>query len=222
MKKWICLITIFLLSCIIIENDAFSLDLYGYTFDDDAFADKAYFIDGTIEFGGFIPTGDISNDLNTALAGSNMSTWIRSQYDPIKDIRTGYTVELHFVDNYIYNGVGSDLIGWEFGTSEPFSISIYNPQLGSWTDFWNIYTNDIGDMNVGEIDFDHWGLSSEIEISKIRVSSQYWSNSWIDGEIAAFGGLNSNPVPEPTTMVLLGAGLIGLAGLGRKKFFGKG
>ena len=35
------------------------------------------------------------------------------------------------------------------------------------------------------------------------------------------GGSEPSPVPEPATLILLGCGLVGLAGVGRKKFFKK-
>jgi hypothetical protein len=58
----------------------------------------------------------------------------------------------------------------------------------------------------------------------------YSHSTLLEGDSTGFGtvsysveGFQTNPnaVPEPATMLLLGAGLIGLAGYGRKKSFKK-
>jgi hypothetical protein len=44
----------------------------------------------------------------------------------------------------------------------------------------------------------------------------FWPDEGAISHVAIYGGEGA-PVPEPATMLLLGAGLIGLAGMGRKK-----
>jgi len=51
---------------------------------------------------------------------------------------------------------------------------------------------------------------SDLNISDINVS-----------RISHVGEFGTTPVPEPSTMFLLGSGLLGLVGYGRKKFFKK-
>ena len=52
--------------------------------------------------------------------------------------------------------------------------------------------------------------------------SSFSSSSGAATTVVQIGdGPEGSPVPEPTTLILLGAGLVGLAGVGRKKLFKK-
>jgi hypothetical protein len=61
----------------------------------------------------------------------------------------------------------------------------------------------------------------------VGTGTYYEDFSWLGPISNTFGGINTGQsfsaqaVPEPSTLLLLGSGLIGLAGYGRKKFFNK-
>jgi len=69
------------------------------------------------------------------------------------------------------------------------------------------YTALEGDLNIGSF------LGIEIVSGGAQLN---FDNVRLSNDIT-----HTNAVPEPTTMLLLGTGLLGLAGFGRKKFFKK-
>ncbi len=94
------------------------------------------------------------------------------------------------------------------------TIDAFDPATGS-------LLGELSDLS-GPIHVDGlWGLTFGNGVNGGDSNALYFT-AGIDGQThGLFGSIRVAPVPEPCTMLLIGSGLIGLAGYGRKKFLKK-
>ncbi len=120
-----------------------------------------------------------------------------------------------FNDIIIWNRVGNP-----FGQLSDFTVSVFDNHSNTiWTSHYDFFIENTTAGTIGEtssgmiIDF---GTGISGEIVKIQNGPQAGQGYLALAEVQVLQS-NNNPVPEPATMLLLGVGLLGIAGVSRKQ-----
>jgi hypothetical protein len=157
------------------------------------------------------PPGNVELSDTTTAGGDFGSNYLRSGSDgaieiafterQILEIYFDWGSRLKFISE---TGETKGFYAYADGSDTPFYSYIFSDDEWAASDT-GVYINfiDLGIAPVSSLKFANSPANGYITLDNLRIEND--------------DGRDSAPVPEPATMLLLGSGLIGLAGIGRKK-----
>jgi hypothetical protein len=154
---------------------------------------------------------------------SRYYTWGINWSKPANEVITGASITFNNIYDWTYEPdilythlLDSATVGVQFRTDNEGGGDHFASQgvlIGTWSDPYGDWTHrTTKTFVIGSSNFD-WLADGNFGFG-IDPDCHYYN----DGVVAK---IETRPVPEPSTMLLLGFGLIGLTGFGRKKLFKK-
>lgn len=153
---------------------------------------------------------DFLQERSFITAANNVGTALENLYaDGARDILVGNLPDIGSTPAFYYGENAKVATYWTLG---------FNAQLEN---VLSVFKKNYEDAILYELDaFD---IFSSFEPGTSKWSKLFWNDGFHPSStghqlIADYAYNEVAPVPEPSTIVLMGLGLVGLAGLGRKKF----
>lgn len=171
----------------------------GITFEDNAFADRLVTSAGSPTFSG-------ASSLEAAVIGADLDSYANLLDGDDK-------ITLEFTDNVVVNGPGNDLAVFTLFDPRPITFYLEGDDFVVRATVTTVptgttITNGVP-VNVGFYDLAFPLISS---LRRISIASRDENDNLYPNQFAAVGALNTNPIPEPGSVILMTLGGLGLAG----------